>query len=187
MMNSTRRIGISLIAVLSGFCLASPAWAALYRYTDDEGRTHVVESRTQIPERYRDKAVEIRGTPAQQPLVAPQAPSGGSGPGDAPPGEGTPKRVGIDVDADGNGPEYWASRLKAIRDREAQIDARIKEIEDMGDIGTEQFASPAAIQLGYNLGKEKEELLKEKAEIPKKIAGLREEARRKNAPPGWLR
>lgn len=166
------------IALTASLCVFLPAVRAeVWKYTTEDGKTQYTDSKTKIPEKYRDNAVQIKGSQNLPPVIpAPSAPPPAAA---QPPG----KRVGVDVDADGNGKEYWQGRLKELQDREKAIDARLAEIDGTGYLGT----APAARQLGAKLADEKAALEKEKAEIPARISALQEEARRKGAPPGWVR
>ncbi len=169
------------IAIAVGLCISVPAARAeVWKYKTEDGKTQYTDSKTKIPEKYRDSAVQVKGSQNLPPVVPS---SSASQPAATPEGKAPGKRIGVDVDADGNGKDYWQGRLKELKDREKAIDARIAEIDGTGYLGT----APAARQMGAKLADEKAALEKEKAEIPARITDLQEEARRKGAPPGWVR
>ncbi len=184
-MNSNWKLSTGILAgvfiSLTGW--AVPAGAAVYKYKSGDGKVHYSDSKSRIPEQYRDSATEVKPIESNAPVVpsptaAPKAASSGKD------GAESKGKVGIDVDADGNNKEFWMAKIKVLQDRQAAIEKRLKEIEGAGFVGN---ATPGAIKLTYDLGQEKEALEKELVEIPKKIGDIKEEARRKNAPPVWFR
>lgn len=173
-----------LLGIFLGLLSGPDLQAAVYKFTTDDGKTEYVDSKSKIPEKYRDKAIEIKPVESHEPIV----PSGsGSAPAGSPPvpAKGDKQgKPGIDVDFEGNTRDYWIGRLKRLEDRLAEIERRIKEIEQVGYINPD---SPGGMKLAYDLNQERTALEQEKAEIPKKLDEIREEARRKGAPPGWFR
>ena len=73
--SATLRAGLAALAAL--VALVSPAWAQLYRWTDDAGTVHYTTDLATIPPAHRDRARDI-GAPTpgpQQPV--PAAPAAG--------------------------------------------------------------------------------------------------------------
>ena len=67
----TRRL-VALAAAL--LCWGSPAWAQMYRWTDDQGAAHYSQGLDSVPERYRSRA-QLLAYP-ELPATAPAATSG---------------------------------------------------------------------------------------------------------------
>ena len=54
------RVAILMTTFL--FCAASSALAGIYKWTDDQGGVHYTDNEKNIPEPYRDKAVDFEET-----------------------------------------------------------------------------------------------------------------------------
>jgi hypothetical protein len=77
---------LSLAALVAVLLAASPAaWAQIYRWTDDQGRTYYSDGLESVPSRYRSTAVPVgyntpsRPAPAN-PSADPTAPAAAAGP-----------------------------------------------------------------------------------------------------------
>jgi len=69
---------LALAFVIIGSSLAPPAAAQIYRWTDENGTAHFAEGLSNVPERYRSRAVPVgpRSTPGAPEPTGPRAPSG---------------------------------------------------------------------------------------------------------------
>ena len=93
-----RSLGAILLVALV-LLFATPGWAQIYRWTDDQGELNLTQGLENVPERFRSRAV-IVGPAEPRPSPPPPAPAGpaapGSPPRSAPPGpaaEGVLARV----------------------------------------------------------------------------------------------
>jgi hypothetical protein len=67
-----------IILILSCLVLASPAWAIIYKWTDQKGTTNFTDNQENVPPGYRDGAQEIN-IPKMQTSALSRAPGGRSG------------------------------------------------------------------------------------------------------------
>lgn len=82
--------GLLSIAAILAVLLAAPlgAWAQIYRWTDDQGKTHYSDGIESVPQRYRGTAVSVGyNTPA------PSAPAGQSAGSSGPAAPGSPAKI----------------------------------------------------------------------------------------------
>jgi hypothetical protein len=63
MSRARSRLAGALLAALAWALLPAPAFAQLYRWTDDQGQTHVTQGLDAVPEQYRSGAVIVGGGP----------------------------------------------------------------------------------------------------------------------------
>ena len=69
-----RAVGLLLALATAHLCWGSPAWAQMYRWTDDQGAAHYSQGLDSVPERYRSRA-QLLVYP-ETPAAAPAASSG---------------------------------------------------------------------------------------------------------------
>ena len=55
-MSSSKALGPLVALVAALLCWGSPAWAQMYRWTDDQGAAHYSQGLDSVPERYRSRA-----------------------------------------------------------------------------------------------------------------------------------
>lgn len=106
-----------LVAILSTFLISQLSFAEIYKWVDEKGEVHFTDDMTQVPEKYRPKAEEIRS----------------SGPGnEETKGEGeiTPKiKEGIYKDQSGRGEDYWKGRVEEWRRKLEEQQDRMQALQ----------------------------------------------------------
>jgi predicted aspartyl protease len=73
-MRLIRALALLLALATAHLCWGSPAWAQMYRWTDDQGSAHYSQGLDSVPERYRSRA-QLLVYP-ETPAAAPAASSG---------------------------------------------------------------------------------------------------------------
>jgi hypothetical protein len=71
-MKLIRALGLLLALAPAYLCGGSPAWAQMYRWTDDQGAAHYSQGLDSVPERYRSRAqlLVYPATPAATPAAS---------------------------------------------------------------------------------------------------------------------
>lgn len=151
----------------------------VYEWIDDFGNVGFTDDPANIPVKYRKTAIEeeLEAPPLTQVRVSPEMPP----PSQAP-----------DTDDAGHDRTYWQGRVKVLRDRRADLQER--KVEIVQDLETLNGRVENGIdtikylelrrQYLQELAKTKDDI----KEIDRQLNDvLPEEARKANAPPGWLR
>ncbi len=181
----SRLIPSVLLALVLGVAATARAERA-YRYTDDRGSLHIVDSLEKVPTKYRDQVQMKKVNPI--PLAGPVEPvekeKDTKAAADAKAPEGDGKTAEADknkkkevTDREGHNEQYWKSEFTACNGRVDTLEARVAEIQK--SIGAGYGAGEAARQL--------EETQKQLADARKNCEELRKKARKAGAPPGWIR
>jgi hypothetical protein len=156
----------------------------IYQWTDEEGNVGFTDDPSKIPEKYRNSAIIEGETPAGQ--------DGENRGGETPPADENP---GLppeqpDLDAAGHDRSYWQNRIKDLRDQQKALMEKKEKLE--------REINAMSNPLIYNTAQDKQLLQKNREEV-KAIERqtdeiqhqlqdvIPDEARRSNAPPGWLR
>jgi hypothetical protein len=169
--------------------LASGAGAAgIYQWTDSKGVVHFTDDPGKVPKKYHDTVLEVQppdeesepngtpspeGRPTSKPVPAPDA------------DEYSPSEA---VDAYGHNRDWWRQRVQEWRDKKAEAQAKLADAQER--LGRERFLNQTAgnmkriqdisaeVSMFEEQVREAEHMLAE--ELP-------DEARKAQAPPGWLR
>jgi hypothetical protein len=190
--------GLSLGLVLA---VAPGALAgAVYQWTDADGGIHFTDDPSTIPKKFRDTVQQLRppgepkepaGPPSAEPegglpaVSQPEAtskrePASEPVPSQAPPSEA--------LDARGHNRDWWRQRVQEWESKKAEAEARLADAQER--LGRERFlnATTGNMQRIQEISAEVsmyEEQIKEAENML--TDGLPDEARRAQAPPGWLR
>jgi hypothetical protein len=167
---------------------------AVYQWTDADGGIHFTDDPSTIPKKFRD---------AVQQLSPPDAPSEPKGPPSVeaepesqrakqPESASEPERPQVSpseaLDARGHNREWWQQRVQEWQTRKADAQARLADAQER--LGRERFlnATTGNMQRIQEISAEVsmyEEQIKEAENML--TDGLPDEARKAQAPPGWLR
>src|SRR2546430_11157587 len=72
-MSLSKTLGLLVALAAALLCWGSPAWAQMYRWTDDQGAAHYSQGLDSVPERHRSRA-QLLAYP-ELPATAPTATS----------------------------------------------------------------------------------------------------------------
>ncbi|MCW5830414.1 MAG: DUF4124 domain-containing protein [Deltaproteobacteria bacterium] len=182
MMTQKYPMGMTSAAILAAMCLllaAGSAGAKMYKYTDDDGQVHVVDSMNKVPPKYRQQ-MELRrpaGVPSAPP--AEEAKTEGGEEGAAKPAEGEAAKEG---EKKPDGPvkdeKYWRGRIE-----KCERDLRTVEHRE-GLLSEELTGAEAGAEERF---KELEKTRAQLQDFRRQCAAIREEGRKAGAPAGWLR
>jgi len=181
---------------------------AVYQWTDADGAIHFTDDPGRIPAKFRDTAEQLSppdkpSEPTGQPSkeiereLPPDSRTGpesevepAPAPKPKPTIEAEPTSVAPSeaVDARGHNEEWWRARIKEWRDRKADAEARLADAEER--LGHERFLNQGTAQMKniQDITAEVEAYEKQVREADNMLMDvLPDEARRAQAPPGWLR
>lgn len=178
-----------LLSVLFVALIAAPlsgARAEVFSYTDAQGNLHFVDSEAKIPPEYRTekKTIELPAHAAPAGDIPEPEPEAGADESSGPAAGDAARAAPLGRDRDGHDEQWWQRRKEKLEAKKRRIEAELAKLDDAAPINVQGFYTRKAL---YERGQKKERLEKELAEVEAQIAGLREEARRAGAPPGWLR
>lgn len=191
---SSPRAAKVLGAVLAiAFALASSAVAGgVYQWTDSNGAVHFTDDPGKIPKKYHDTVQEVVRPPdeeseadgASPPEGQPTKPRSGQAP-DSERRQYTPSEA---VDAHGHNEAWWKQRAKEWQDTKADAEAKLADAQER--LGRERFlnATTGNMKRIQEISTEVSTYEGQIREAEKMLTEvLPDEARRAQAPPGWLR
>ncbi|MBI3812031.1 MAG: DUF4124 domain-containing protein [Nitrospirae bacterium] len=182
--------GLTLFLLVA---LVPDAMAAgvVFQWTDADGGIHFTDDPGKIPKDFRDTAQEIRrpDEPKDPPSANPESesqpetqkkPASKSARPSISPSEA--------VDSHGHNREWWQQRIQNWQAKKADAQAKLADAQER--LGLERFREPMPDSMQRKQGITDEISTYEKqireADIMLTV-DLPEEARKANAPPGWLR
>lgn len=187
-----RILGPALAVVMT--CAAGAVAGGVYQWTDSNGAIHFTDDPGKIPKKYHGTVQEVVRPPDEESepdgAPAPEAQPTKPRPRPTPtPGsdsrQSTPSEA---VDAHGHSQAWWQQRVKEWQDKKVEAQAKLADAQER--LGRERFLNAttgnmkriqeiSAEVLTYEEQiREAEKMLTE--ELP-------DEARKAQAPPGWLR
>ena len=154
---------------------------AVYQWLDEKGNISFTDNPANIPEKYRQSATRLDETPSSKKPktnIAPEAPSSN----DADQGSKT-------LDDNGRDEQWWRARTQELRHRKelllAEKERLTSRVNPLGSLGLGSIeANEQAKESKGRLEQIKNEI--ETIDYDLNVL-LPEEARKANAPPGWLR
>jgi hypothetical protein len=179
---------LSLVLVL-----APPAGAAgVYQWTDADGASHFTDDPSTIPQRFRGTVRQLR--PPDAPSEPKNRPS--EDPEFEPPAEsqlepvaepdGPPPAPSEPVDARGNTREWWRERIQEWQKKKADAQAKLADAQTR--LARERFLNTGGYDREREISEEISRYEKQVREAETMLTeGLADEARKAQAPPGWLR
>jgi Domain of unknown function (DUF4124) len=171
------------LAILISFLLFAPSIskAAVYRWQDEKGNVGFTDNPENIPDKYRDSATLFDGTslPTKPDENTSQSTS---------PSTGSSEDLNA-VDDNGHDEQWWRERIQELHHRKelllAEKERLTNKINPLGNLGL------GSIETNREAKEIKERLEQINSEIETIENDLNvllpEEARKANAPPGWLR
>lgn len=195
------------VSKLPGFTLAVllalvlPAFAgAVYQWTDADGAVHFTDDPGKIPKKFRDSVQQL--SPPDQPKepAGPRSEEPEGGPPAEPEPGAAPKRESVSepgpsrslpsepVDARGHNREWWRERVREWQAKKADAQAKLADAQER--LGRERFlnATTGNMQRIQEISAEVskyEEDIREAENVLTDV--LPDEARKAQAPPGWVR
>jgi hypothetical protein len=174
---------IYLHIIFTLFLLLMPisTWAAIYQWTDEKGNIAFTDDPNSIPEKYRDNATKM-----DDPKV-PQKPKTDTSPA-APPAM-NPTNDTPDLDDEGHDEQWWRTRMQDLRHRKESLLSEKKglmgRVSSLGRLGLGNIEeNDQAKEMEIRIQEIDSEINKIDNELTVIIP---DEARKANAPPGWLR
>jgi hypothetical protein len=190
------------LAILLAFAPGAVA-AGIYQWTDADGAIHFTDDPGKIPAKFRDTAQQLRPPDEpSEPTSRPSAdierespgPESEREPAPAPKPEPTAEEEPVSaapseaLDARGRNEEWWRQRVKEWRDKKADAEERLADAQER--LGQERFlnATTGNMQRIQDISAEVEMYESQIREADNMLTDvLPDEARRAQAPPGWLR
>jgi hypothetical protein len=106
-----------LVAILSTFFISQLSSAQVYKWVDENGVVHFTDDVTQVPEKYRPKAEEIRSSGLENEETKGE-------------GQVVPKiKEGTYKDQSGRGEEYWKGRVEEWRRKLGEQQDRLRTLQ----------------------------------------------------------
>lgn len=169
-------LGIVLAVLILG--RPAPASAQVYQWEDEEGTVHLADDLQKVPDRYRERAREI---------ILPKEKKGSASSPESPEDAG-PFIPSEKVDRQGHNREWWQARLKEWQGKKAKAERQLAEAN--GRLGEIRRVNPS-VALMQEEAAVREEIRRREEELREAERVLNEqlpeEARKAEAPPGWLR
>jgi hypothetical protein len=156
--------------------------AAVFQWTDEQGNVGFTDDPDSIPEKYRQNAEQLDSKPVPK---KPKTNITPALPPDTDP-TGTPP---MDVDDDGHDEQWWRERMQELRHRkEVLLAEKARLAEDTGMLGRLGLGNVEENQQAKETEDRIQQLDSEISQIDHELTVVvPEEARKANAPPGWLR
>lgn len=158
---------------------AAPAYAEIYRYVDEAGKVHYVESINKVPEQYRDQARPISGD--KMPSYKGRKPTSRPGPAPVPSGRSTRSLLG---DNQGRTQAYWCGERARIEAELKQVNGRLETLESRGPVNVDQAAGLKAL---YQIQQEIKKLKEQQATLEAELEELPNTVRKAGGNPGWVK
>ena len=166
--------------LLAALVWAAPAHAELYRYVDDAGNVHYVESINKVPEQYREQIKAISGEKVQ--TYQGRTPTRGrNGPSPVPSGQSTRSALS---DNEGRTQAYWCTERERISNELAEVTKRLDTLNARGAVNTDQAAGLKAL---YEIQAEIKRLTERQAELQTELDELPNTVRKAGGNPGWVK
>lgn len=177
------------------FALAPCALAgAVYQWTDADGAIHFTDDPGKIPKKFRDTVKEIRppdepsepeGTPSSEPEAQSRTQKQPEPASEPEPSQVAPSEP---VDSRGHNQEWWRQRVQEWQDKKADAQAKLADAQER--LGQERFlnATTGNMKRIQEISAEVEMYEQQIREAENMLTEvLPDEARKAQAPPGWLR
>lgn len=158
---------------------AVPAHAEIYRYVDEAGKVHYVESINKVPEQYRDQVRPISGD--KMPSYKGRTPTSRPGPAPVPSGRSTRSLLG---DNQGRTQAYWCGERARIEAELKQVNGRLETLESRGPVNVDQAAGLKAL---YQIQQEIKKLKEQQAALEAELEELPNTVRKAGGNPGWVK
>ena len=154
----------------------------IYKWVDETGNVGFTDDLLNIPEKFRNTATleSESAAPRQEPVSAEKHIL-------------LPSLNELHTDGSGHDRAYWQGRVKELQDRRVELVEHKKEIDQKIEIlngprGSGRLTNRNYLKLHEELLDELSRTEQDIKEIDDQLEnGLPEEARKANAPPGWLR
>ncbi len=168
--------------------------AGIYQWTDSNGVVHFTDDPGKVPKKYHDTVREV------QPPKEESEPDGASAPEAQPTSKPRPRPTPTPdsdnrqyspseaVDAYGHNRDWWRQRVQEWEDKKAEAQAKLAEAQER--LGRERFLNQTTgnMQRIQEISAEVTTYEAEIREAENMLAEeLPDEARKAQAPPGWLR
>ncbi|HZR46085.1 MAG TPA: DUF4124 domain-containing protein [Candidatus Manganitrophaceae bacterium] len=175
--DSKKVFGVAMLLTVL-LCEAQlPALGQVYQWEDERGTVHLTDNPQTIPEKYRERAKEI---------ILPKEKEGSAPPGG--PEESAPFIPSEKVDNQGHNREWWQGLMKEWREKKVKAEEKLADAN--GRLGRLQMVYPSLAQqreetaVREEIRQRQEELREAERMLDEQLP---EEARKAEAPPGWLR
>lgn len=154
---------------------------AVYQWLDEQGNVGFTDDPEKIPEKYRQSATRLDGT------STPQKPNTNITP-TVPPSTDATENAAV-LDNQGHDEQWWQARVQELHRRKKALLAEKERLTaNMDPLGKLGLGSVEANQQAKEMKERLEQIDSEIAGIEYDLTVLLpEEARKANAPPGWLR
>ncbi len=169
------------LALLLAIAPGTGAAGAVYQWTDADGVVHFSDDPGKIPKKFHGTVQELR-RPDE-----PKAPNG-INPEDAQGAQESVSKPAEAVDADGHNREWWQQRVRKWEQKKTDAQANLADAQER--LGKERFlnATTGNMQRIQDISAEVSKYENDLREAENMLSdGLPDEARRAQAPPGWLR
>lgn len=175
------------LAIVMG-CSVGALGAGVYQWTDSQGVVHFTDDPGKVPKKYHDTVQEVQPPDTEESDDASPTAKPTPGPRPTPDsdrGQYTPSEP---VDAHGHTREWWRQRVQEWQ--ETKTNAQVKLADAQDRLGRERFlnATTGNMQRIQELSAEVamyEQQIREAETMLTDV--LPDEARKAQAPPGWLR
>ena len=184
--------GLALVLV---FALAPCSLAgAVYQWTDADGGIHFTDDPSKIPKKFRDTVQQLsppdapsepKGPPSVETEPEPRPAKPPEPASEPEPSQVTPSEA---VDARGHDREWWRQRVQEWLTKKADAQAKLADAQER--LGRERFlnATTGNMQRIQEISAEVSTYEEQIREAENMLTdGLPDEARKAQAPPGWLR
>jgi len=157
----------------------------MYQWVDEQGNVGFTDNPENIPEKYRQSATQLGGTSNPQ---KPETDITPTEPPSTPPSTDANENA-AGLDDQGHDEQWWQDRMQELRHRkEALVDEKERLTTDTDTLGRLGLGSIDQNQQAKETENRLQQIDSEIKEIDNDLTiTLPEEARRANAPPGWLR
>lgn len=190
-------IVLGLVLILLGARVPNAiAAGGVYQWTDGKGVVHFTDDPGKIPKKFHDTVLELRPPDKEKPKGIPSEEGIESGP----PPESPPKPASASepersqvlpsepVDFHGHTRDWWRQRVQEWQNKKADAQANLTDARER--LGHERFlnATTGNMERIQGISAEVSKYEAEVREAENMLTdGLPDEARKAQAPPGWLR
>lgn len=191
-----------VFALLLAFAPGAIAAGGVYQWTDGNGAVHFTDDPGKIPKKFHNSVRELRppdqeeenapkGVPSEEDMeaVAPVEAPPAVSPKPAPESESSSLVAPSEaVDFNGHNREWWRQRVQEWQAKKTDAQAKLADAQER--LGKERFlnATTGNMKRIQDISAEVSKYERELKEAESMLTdGLPDEARRAQAPPGWLR